>query len=247
MGILRALYLAVINLVYPANCPVCGAGLSPFEDSPLCPDCLRETCFIRGRACAGCGLPLPEALPAGDGFLCGECRMTRRYFFRAISAFVYEGPVKELIHVFKYSGRAYLAGFFAAAIADAMKGRVEVSGEEVVVPVPIHRARLRGRGYNQAGEIARRLAGLLGLKVELKVLRRLTQPAFQVGLTRSQRRENIKGCFRVADRRTVKNRRFFLVDDVYTTGSTLDECSRVLLRAGAESVIAITAARDILG
>ena len=189
---------------------------------------------------------MPETAPTGEGFLCGECRMRSHYFRRAISGFVYDGPARELIHVFKYSGRRYLARFFAGAIGDAVEARAEVTGKELIVPVPIHRSRLRERGYNQAGEIARSLGKILGLEVESRALERTSQSSSQVGMTRRQRRENVRGCFRVVDRRFVRGVEIYLVDDVYTTGATLDECSRVLLRAGAESVTALTAARDMV-
>ncbi len=247
VGIFRALYLPAINLLYPANCHVCGTALRPFGDSPVCPACRRKISFIGVRACAGCGLPLRETVPVGEEFLCGGCRTARHYFERGVSAFVYDGPARELIHLFKYSGSSYLARFFALSLADAVRERLDVTGAELVVPVPLHRSRRRKRGYNQAGEIARRLARLLGLRCKPGALQRLSQCGSQVGRTRARRKENVRGCFRVLDRRLVRERTIFLVDDVYTTGATVDECSKVLLRAGAERVIALTAARDTLG
>ena len=246
-GILRGLYLPAVNLLYPANCHVCGTALGPFGDSPLCPACLRAIRPIGARACSLCGLPLPETVPVPEGFLCGECRTTRRYFRRALSAFVYDGPARELVHMFKYSGRSYLARFFAVAIAEAVEGRVDITGTELVVPVPLHRSRRRKRGYNQADEIGRRLARLLGLRAERRALERVRRTASQVGKTREGRRANVRGSFRVVDRRLVRKRSIFLVDDVFTTGATVDECSKVLLRAGASRVVVLTAARDILG
>jgi ComF family protein len=185
----------------------------------------------------------------GDGF-CVNCRQVRPEFERAVSFGEYKGGLRRLVHLLKYEGvmpvQAPLGRMLAEAVAELLPLRGE-SGP-LLVPVPLHRSRRRARGFNQAELIARAAIKRLP-KFELApgVLVRQRETVSQVGLSREERIENMRGAFRVAHAGRVKGRSVIVVDDVMTTGTTLSECARVLKRAGAEKVWAATVARAFHG
>jgi ComF family protein len=207
---------------------------------------------ITGGVCATCGERLfsPYAV-AGTQPKCGLCRRIEPLFVRAAAYGSYESGLRDLIHLLKFSGVRPAANVLGRMLADAISTlEPEFATEGVsVVPVPLHRSKLRQRGFNQAELIAR-----AALKINLaperlhlcaRVLERTRETASQIGLTSHQRRENLRGAFRVAQRELVQDREVLVVDDVYTTGATVSECARVLRRAGATKVWVATVARTL--
>ncbi len=186
----------------------------------------------------------------GDG-LCVNCRERRPDFERAVSFGEYISALRTLIHLLKYEGvtpaQAPLGRMLAEAISDLLPSSQQ--GKLLLVPVPLHRSRRRTRGFNQAELIARaalkRLPRELGL--DSGVLVRQRETVSQVGLSREERIENMRGAFRVSNAGRVKGRNVIVVDDVMTTGTTLAECACVLKQAGAEQVWAATVARAFHG
>ena len=202
-----------------------------------------------GPVCNGCGERLlSRYLLDGEG-LCGMCRRMHPVFVRALAYGSYDGGLRELIHLLKYQqvrpAAKVLGRMLAEVVAELAKG---FAGKApLVVPVPLHAAKLRQRGFNQSEVIARAAAKLkpagLELKVSPAVLVRQRPTASQTGLTPHQRRENMRGAFVVPRPEEVAGCDFLLVDDVLTTGTTVSECARVLHRAGAERVWVATVAR----
>jgi ComF family protein len=192
--------------------------------------------------CEQCQRPLSLAAPApGEAALCGSCRQGETAFERLRSFGAYDNELRQLIVLLKYSGVRSLArplgDWLAVALADCpWRGEADV-----IVPVPLHPRRERARGYNQAELIARELARWLGKPVKTDWLARVKDTPSQTGLTPAQRIENVQGAFSARDK--VDKARILLVDDVCTTGATLNACARALKRAGAESVQAVTVAR----
>lgn len=189
--------------------------------------------------CDACGEPLPSwrIISIGERH-CPRCRRRPSAISRARAAGAYDGTLRTLLHAFKYQQRRSLA----RPLADMMRARGGdvLTGADVVVPVPLHRRRRRRRGFNQAQD----LAAHLGLPMVL-ALRRVRATASQADLPAAQRHRNVRDAFALGRRVTVGGLRVVLVDDVSTTGATLDACARVLLEAGAAEVRAITAARAI--
>lgn len=167
-------------------------------------------------------------------------RLNHAWFDRARSALPYEGRVKDAIHGFKYGERFDLARVFATFLHDeaSRMGRADVA-----MPVPLHPKRLHRRGFNQSAIIARPLAKRLGIDFDARGFVRVRNTATQVGQTIGERLAAMKGAFLVRDAKVVKGRRVLLVDDVLTTGATINECARVLKKAGAIRVDALTVAR----
>jgi ComF family protein len=165
------------------------------------------------------------------------------HFEHAVAPYLSRGIVRECIHAFKYHHARYLRSQLSGWLAEALNDpRIAGRAYDAFVPVPLHPVRQREREYNQAEELCRDLTKRTG-KPTRRLLRRVRYTTTQTRLDREERMENLRGAFRVSDTEGVKHRHLVLVDDVFTTGSTVEECSRVLLRAGAQSVRVISVAR----
>jgi len=209
---------------------------------------------ITGGLCAACGERLfsPYAVAGSSGEpRCGLCRRIEPVFARAVAYGSYESGLRELIHLLKFGGVRPAANVLGRMLAEAIATiEPEFPPEGVaLIPVPLHRVKLRQRGFNQAELIARSAMKISPVRERLRlcagVLDRTRETASQIGLTSHQRRENLRGAFGVAQRELVQGREVLVVDDVYTTGATVSECARVLRRAGATKVWVATVARTL--
>jgi competence protein ComFC len=234
------LFTAAVSLFYPPACEICETSISAYEY--LCAACQAKAPRITAPFCDKCSEPFSGAI---DGaFACGNCANQTLHFNAAVSAYRARGIVRELIHDFKYKQRPHLrhvvAGWLAAGLADP---RLQGRKFDLIVPVPLHPARQRQRGFNQAVMIAKLIAGRVGAPLR-PVLQRVRFTTTQTAFDRKQRLENLHNAFRLRDKADVRGLRVLLIDDVLTTGSTLSECARVLKDADAVSVYAATAARS---
>lgn len=209
---------------------------------------------IVGEVCAICGERLfsSHALLTDAGApRCGLCRRIEPPFVRAVAYGSYEGGLRELIHLLKYASVRPAASVLGRMLAEAIEELEPdfVSKSITVVPVPLHRSRIRQREFNQAEAIARFAMKLMAAPEHFTLcpgaLERKRETQSQTGLTSHQRRENVRGAFGVAQSQVVKGREVLVVDDVYTTGATVSECARVLRRAGATKVWVATVARTL--
>jgi len=181
---------------------------------------------------------------------CPVCRRVERPFLRAVAFGSYDGGLRELIHLLKYNGVRPAANVLGRMLAEGL-AKLECefgAGKVLVIPVPLYKGKRRHRGFNQADLIARSALKVLGderLVLATEVLLRTRETQSQIGLTSHQRRENMRGAFAVANAGALEGREVILVDDVYTTGTTVTECAKVLRRAGAATVWVATAARTL--
>ena len=228
-------------VVFPSFCRLCGSLLENPEERVVCRRCLGRAVPRRGPSCFCCGRFFAEA---GEGHLCGRCLAEPPPFTRHRSAGRYEGTVKDLILLFKYGGFSPLARDLAAFIDLALSAETGfLEGVEAIVPVPLDRRRKRDRGFNQAYLIARHLGRLRGLAVLDRRLVKVRATAPQVSLEAAERERNVRGVYDVRKPADILARTVLLLDDVFTTGSTLRECSAVLMKAGAAEVRALTVAQ----
>ena len=243
---------SLFSVLFPSDCRICGLPLLNISRLPVCPDCLSAIEPISGMVCSVCGERVLSAYAEGDaeGFReCPVCRRIERPFERAVAYGSYDGGLRELIHLLKYSGVSPAASVLGRMVAEALIPLHAAFQQErvLVVPVPLYRGKRRQRGFNQAELIARAAlkANSLRDRFDLvpNVLQRTRETHSQIGLTSHQRRENLRGAFAVARAAEVNGREVLLVDDVYTTGTTVTECSHVLRRAGATRVWVATVAR----
>ncbi|WP_207483595.1 ComF family protein [Arenibaculum pallidiluteum] len=232
----------VLDLLLPPRC--LGCGVRVHAQGTLCAACWAGLSFLAPPWCACCGLPFTVDPGSGDA-LCGACLAEPPAFARARAALAYDDASRGLVLGFKHADRTHAAPAFGAWMARAGAGVLD--GADLLVPVPLHRWRLFRRRYNQAALLARALARLTGVPAAPDLLARRRATPSQGTLGREARRRNVAGAVAVRRGRAdaVKGRRIVLVDDVLTTGATLSECARVLLRAGAAQVDALALARVV--
>jgi competence protein ComFC len=228
-------------LIFPTDCRLCGNLLDEPGERVLCRACLAGLKPWRGPVCPSCGRPGGAENEAPHP--CGACRTEAPPFSRHRSAGEYGGTLKEALLLFKFRKYRPLAKPLAAFIVAALPEGAEIWKEGLFIPVPLHRKRRRERGFNQAEELAGELGRLTGRPVERRALRRFVDIPPQTTKGKAERKANVRGAFRVARPERVRGRVVVLVDDVFTTGSTLGECARELRRAGASDVRAVTVAR----
>lgn len=243
MSLLAPVAARLLDLLYPRRCLVCGADLEPGRDALLCDQHRREIILVEDPMCDRCGAKM-FAQATGE-LLCDECRSSKRHFDRAFSATLYNDAMKALVHLYKYDMRQYLAAPFARWMIDFARRHINTIDLDAIVPVPLHWRRFQYRGFNQAVGLARPLSREFGLPVVKHVLQRRRHTVPQVELGPKERIENIKDAFRVRRAERIAGKRLLLIDDVYTTGATINECARVLRKAGAASVVAFTLTRPI--
>jgi competence protein ComFC len=228
-------------LIYPSFCELCGAFLERPGEKVVCRECLEKLRPNLSSHCPACGRFFDGA---GESHLCGACLTRTPPFARHRSYTKYEGPAKDVVLLFKYRGNEVLGKSLAGLIDEALGGEDDLwEGVDAVLAVPLHPKKLRKRGYNQAAVLARHLAGLRGVPfIDNRLLKARNNPA-QTSLDAAGREANVKGAYLVRKPGPLNGRVVLLVDDVFTTGATIGECSRVLLRAGAREVRAITFAQ----
>jgi ComF family protein len=239
---------ASLNLLYPPTC----CGCSSFTVSPgFCPTCRAAIETPRSPLCLVCGIPYPATgAAAAVDHLCGRCLGRHPHFGRARACATYDAaetvhhPLKSVLQRYKYSPDISLAPSLAELVAE----RCPLSATEydVIMPVPLHVTRLRWRGFNQAQFLAHALSRKNRVPIDALSLKRTRATLPQVELNERQRRRNVARAFDVVRPARVRGRRILLVDDVYTTGATVDECSQALLKAGAASFDVLVLARAVL-
>jgi ComF family protein len=230
---------AVASLLYPEVCAICGEGVPPGEY--LCDACDDKILRIVPPFCAKCSEPFTGAIVGP--FDCANCAHRTLHFDAAVAAYRSRGIVRRVVLDFKYGRQVHLrhlvARWLRAALDDA---RLRYRHFDVIVPVPLHRARERERGFNQAALLADLISAKMSIQPKA-VLERIRYTTTQTAFDRAERMENLRGAFRLRKHADVRGLRVLLIDDVLTTGSTVSECARVLKEAGASSVHAATAAR----
>lgn len=236
---LRAAAGAALDFVFPPVCLACGVFTS--RHGALCPSCWTDVRFIDRPFCEITGIPFDH--DRGEGLVSAAAIADPPSYDKARAAVLHDGPARKLAHGLKYADRADLAPVMAAWMHRA--GRELIDACEAIVPVPLHRARLVSRRYNQSAELARALSARTGKPLVSGALTRRKATRPQVGLGKVARLDNVAGAFAIDPRRaaSIAGRHVLLVDDVLTTGATVNAAARVLKRGGAASVCVLTFAR----
>jgi ComF family protein len=243
VSVLATIVARLGHLIYPRRCLECGEDLDSEDGGPLCANHRRDVVLVEDPFCERCGQKMFAA--ATGELLCAECRTTTPHFDRAFSATIYNDVMKSLVHAYKYGMRQYLAAALARWMIEFAHRQIDAGSLDAIVPVPLHWRRFQYRGFNQAIALARPLGREFRLPIVRHVLRRRRHTVPQVNLRPEERRKNIKGAFGVRRAERIEGKCLLLVDDVYTTGATINECARVLKSAGAASVVAFTLTRPI--
>jgi ComF family protein len=239
---------ALASLVFPAPCRICGGMLDTGNRIPFCHACnFALTQTLPKPLCGRCGPPIVSSAVTG-GVSAPECHFCRSgsYDFDFVRSFgAYTPSMARAVLMLKYGEVTPLGRWFAELLARLANENAAGILADVVVPVPLHPSRLRERGYNQAEMIARPLARLLGIPFQSYLLVRTRPRPDKIKLTRRERWETVRGAYAMHPGAEVDKLRVLLVDDVLTTGATLDACSRALRGAGAVRVAGLTVARAL--
>lgn len=241
MVLLKNLAKGAMNLFLPGECAVCKEELEPLNRSFICYTCWQKVEWLSPPFCSKCGkilLPDSDHIPSG---VCSLCQETPPHFQRLFVPALYQGVMAQAIRIFKYTGKRGILRGFDWVINHYFKA-VDLSWLKIdaVVPVPLHPRRLKERGFNQSEDIARLVARKLEVQMIKDCLVRTRYTLPQTKLKKGEREKNIKDAFLV--KRKLKGKKVLLVDDVYTTGVTLNEASLKIKRSGAQ-VFAFTLAR----
>ncbi len=223
------------KILYPDRCPVCDRA-RPIFGTGVCPECIKELKNIPLPVCEVCGRPVEK-----NEFRCRECKSARYSFDGGRSVFAYSS-LNESIYRFKYMKRPAYAKPYAELMYREIKGWLEWLNPDIFIPVPLHKKRLIARGYNQAKELAEELSKLTGIPVESSVLERAKNTLPQKLTDRRGRQINMKKAF-IVRKNVVKFRRIVLIDDIFTTGSTIDSAAFALKASGVSEVYFLTLSR----
>ncbi len=228
---------SVINLLFPPHCIICGVGIT--SEDQLCLECKNLIPFIESPTCSCCGVVFP--VDVGTNHLCGRCIKKRPSYQKVLAFTQYEEPIVTILHRLKYVGDTSGLVIIRYCIHKSQLQRFE--DVDVVIPVPLHLKRLRKRGFNQALLLAREFYHERSTIIQSDILQRVRNTESQTFLSRKERQKNLRKAFVVKHQERVRGKRVCLVDDVFTTGATIDECSKCLVKAGASEVVALVFAR----
>lgn len=240
MRFLHPLLTSFFELLFPARCLGCDGQLTSSHPPLLCDTCKSKVSRIASPLCTCCGAPFS----AGTNRLCSGCRDNAPAFDRVRSLFIYQEPIRSLIHQLKFSSNLTGLNTFAA-LAEQAHVTALFYEPDLILPVPLHRKRLRWRGFNQSLLLAKTCFPAWKNKIRPDLLWRHRATVPQTQLDGATRRNNLNGAFSLRDPQEVRGKSILLVDDVHTTGSTLQECAKVLGEAGITEISAFTVARTV--
>ncbi|MFH1954594.1 MAG: ComF family protein [Pseudomonadota bacterium] len=240
---------ALADIIYPPRCPICKEflhkGRSIRDGDPLsfCPTCTADFRPITSPLCPICGTLFSSTLE--EDHPCEDCLRKRPFYEAAWAPYRYEGATLNAIHQLKYGAKSFLADFLGPRLSRFTENRFKVPGPLLTMPVPLHPKRLRERGFNQSLLLARHVAKGLQIDLDFLSLRRIRYTMPQTSLAKKKRQENVRGAFQLKRPEAVRGKTILLVDDVATTGNTLNECAVALKRAGSKKIYCVTLARAV--
>lgn len=237
---LRRIFRSALNVALPATCAACDETIGSNQTPVLCPDCFAEVQTHTGPQCHQCATQV-DALFTRPDLTCGACLLDPPAFYAARAGLVYSGTGRGLILGLKHGGRRPNAKLLARYMVSALP-QIPAS---TLIPIPLHRSRLRARGFNQALALAEEVGTRLGFPVQRDNLQRTRNTASQGEQTARGRHRNVAGAFRLREPEAVKGKHLILVDDVITSGATVRAASRTLEKAGAASILVLAAARAL--
>ncbi len=225
--------MGILDLLYPARCPVCH-GVVQGRDL-VCPSCKKRLNYIKGPKCKKCGKEIQKQ----EQEYCTDCQRFSHSFDKGEAVFAYDPLMQRSISMFKYHNRREYARFYAREMADNCRWFLKRCAPDVIMPVPVHRIKKRQRGFNQAELVAKELGRLLQIPVVTDYLVRIEKTTPQKELSRQQRKANLRKAFAVS-KKGVSYRRVLLIDDIYTTGATIDALSELLRENQSKNVFFLT-------
>ena len=224
---------SLLTFFFPRRCAVCDCVVA--ENAQICPDCAKKVHLLSGDICMICGKKVKDG-----SVYCYDCKHKKHEFVRNFAVFVYS-DIRESVYRFKYSGRAEYAGYYAKEAYKLHGKQLDALRADAIIPVPLHPSKQRKRGYNQAEEFAKELSVIMGIPVRTDLIKRCKRTKPLKTLNISERQNNLKKAF-LFTQNDVKLSTIILVDDIYTTGATLDAVAKECHKAGIDRIYAITVA-----
>ena len=221
----------VLDLLYPPVCPFCGK-ISP---EGICAGCRKKIVYVREPRCMRCGKPLRDEIRE----YCRDCEARSSFFDRGYGMWLHSEPVSGAVYRFKYKNKRNWGRIFAVELAEHYEGQIRAWGIEEIIPIPLHSTRKRKRGFNQSEVVAGILSELTGIPCRTDVLFRIRKTVPQKQLDRRGRKDNLMGAFGVS-REWNACENVLLIDDIYTTGTTVGRAAKMLKKAGAQNVYFLT-------
>ena len=225
-----------VDFFFPNVCVICGKNTNNTKSS-VCHTCIQKIDYIKTSHCVTCYQPLPDG-----GAHCWQCKRTKYHFEIIIAVGKYTGILRELI--LKFKEKDFLKENLGEILLNALKSNLNIDKIDYIVPVPLSKKREFYRGYNQAMLLAEYISGKTGKNIIVNNLIRVKNTKAQYELNREERLLNLKDVFELKEPRFFKNKSIVIIDDIATTCSTLEECSRVLKKSGAKNVYGLVLARD---
>ncbi|HLF85702.1 MAG TPA: ComF family protein [Nitrospiria bacterium] len=233
------IYSSLLNSVFPNSCLICRSTIKKDIGDRVCLDCWKKVRFSDGPLCPVCGKPFlsGSTLLKSPDYRCGICRKSRPHFTKHIYLGPYEGILSDIIRLFKFKKKAALAYPLSYLLCRKIKDIPEI---DIIIPVPLHPRRLRFREFNQSLLLSRLISNHINRPVLKDVIVKNKDTLPQVRLDGDKRRINMKNVFSITEDYLVNKKRVLLIDDVFTTGSTVNECSKILKKSGAYSIYVLT-------
>ncbi len=234
----RGILEGIFNFFLPQHCLVCGSYISCSQGFPLCPECFSRIEYLNSPLCVKCGRPLPGP----STLLCHRCRTFPFHFDTARAVALYTSPLRDCIQAFKYQGFTSFRYLFGELLCEYLEKNPFLKEVDCLLPVPLHPARLKERGFNQSLILAEEIKKCFSIPIVSKEVRRIKPTLPQVGLKVKERRKNMRGAFEIKENNLFQNKRVLIVDDVLTSRSTVDSLSQTLKRGGAKEVLVLALA-----
>lgn len=203
----------------------------------VCENCKNILIPITGHVCEKCGNPIPKSCT-----ICDECKNKELFFDKARASYIFDDYSKKLVYDLKYFNKKFASSHITQKLIEPL---LSFDSPNLLIPVPLHQNRLKERGYNQSELIANSLSELTSLPINTTALTRKIETETQTGKSKKERQENVVGAFAVVSKAEIKNKNIVLIDDVFTTGATTNECARVLKKAGANKVYVLTVLKTV--
>ncbi|MEI6208700.1 MAG: ComF family protein [Desulfuromonadales bacterium] len=233
---------AALDVLFPPLCHICRSFIPNTGELHICSECRERLPLVSSPFCTICGIPF---IGAGDNHPCGQCQTHPPHFDAARAHLLYDGSARDLIHYFKYRYKIHLRRPLVLLTLEGLTEFITSRAPDVIIPVPLHRSRLQSRGFNQSVLLGNLFSSRLSIPMVVDGLARIRQTESQADLSAEARRNNVKGAFAAQRPGDISGKRILLLDDVMTTGSTVNECARVLKKASAASVVVAAIARAV--
>ncbi len=234
---------SLLEIIYPPRCHICMEFMDvhPVGRGDICDECFSNLIPLAHPYCSICGEPFKSKVE--EDHLCEKCIRRKPFYDELRSPYLYEQDLMTAVQAIKYGGKSYIVKSMGPLLADFAKERITSMEDMIIMPVPLHKKKLRQRGFNQSALMVKEISPVLDIEADYFSLIRIRDTETQAGLNLEQRRKNVKGAFDLRGERNLKGKTVILVDDVATTGNTINECAKVLKKAGCEKVMGLTLAR----